>query len=302
MNSTFKAWLIANNVTCFNIFLLIPITIALIGACSQLKSEDGFHFDAQKFVRNYYNMVYTPDGYKRASKVENMSNVALIEDETLSGPTEAASGEIISTKKVTREIMDLPRIDHSRIDSIALAGTGITSINIKNAMPSNESVTSNPIYDVNLSQSDNDVICNETIENDIENTPEGEAKVNIGYAIILYCFLLIVLFAHKPSFSGSLFTVIFYIILAAIIYLLKFWGFWPIVFVIISTIVGIFIGIQTNNSFDEVVSRRMRFRNSNAEIFDVQWKYVLDRANTFFCQTMLWFAILFFAICFVKSI
>lgn len=36
-------------------------------------------------------------------------------------------------------------------------------------------------------------------------------------------------------------------------------------------------------NFEEVVSRRMRYRNSNVDLFDVRWKYTFNRFVLIFC-------------------
>jgi hypothetical protein len=57
--------------------------------------------------------------------------------------------------------------------------------------------------------------------------------------------------------------------------------FW-IIFIIASIISGI-IAFYTYNNIDEVLSRRMLYRNSNVSLFEYSWLYTLDR----FCNITL---------------
>jgi hypothetical protein len=43
------------------------------------------------------------------------------------------------------------------------------------------------------------------------------------------------------------------------------------------TIVGIKLAIFTNRNIDEIVSRRMLYRNSKVDLFEITWVYTLDR-------------------------
>lgn len=53
------------------------------------------------------------------------------------------------------------------------------------------------------------------------------------------------------------------------------WSFW-IVFAIASFISGV-LAYYTYHNMDEVVSRRMLWRNSNVSLYEYTWKYTLDR-------------------------
>jgi hypothetical protein len=46
---------------------------------------------------------------------------------------------------------------------------------------------------------------------------------------------------------------------------------------IIGAIFGIFVAIYANRNIDEVISRRMLYRNSNVALFEVRWLYIVDR-------------------------
>jgi hypothetical protein len=46
---------------------------------------------------------------------------------------------------------------------------------------------------------------------------------------------------------------------------------------IAGTIFGINLAIFTNRNIDEIVSRRMLYRNSKVQLFEIKWVYTLDR-------------------------
>ena len=52
------------------------------------------------------------------------------------------------------------------------------------------------------------------------------------------------------------------------------WLFW---ICIPAAIFGVFTAIYANLYFDDVVSRRFFYRNSNVEVFAVKWKYTFNR-------------------------
>lgn len=52
---------------------------------------------------------------------------------------------------------------------------------------------------------------------------------------------------------------------------------------IIATVISAVIAVYTYKNIDEVLSRRMLYRNSNVGIFEYSWKYALDR----FCNISL---------------
>jgi len=52
--------------------------------------------------------------------------------------------------------------------------------------------------------------------------------------------------------------------------------FWKIVLPA-ATVIGVWIARYTFRNFDEVVSRRMLYRNSNVSLFELRWKYTLNR-------------------------
>jgi hypothetical protein len=58
-------------------------------------------------------------------------------------------------------------------------------------------------------------------------------------------------------------------------------GFWGLF--IIASIISAIIAIYTYNNIDEVLSRRMLYRNSNVSLFEYSWLYTLDR----FCNITL---------------
>ncbi|MDR1584085.1 MAG: hypothetical protein LBS55_12685 [Prevotellaceae bacterium] len=49
------------------------------------------------------------------------------------------------------------------------------------------------------------------------------------------------------------------------------------IFLVAGTIVGIKLAIFTNRNIDEIVSRRMLYRNSSVQLFEIKWVYTLDR-------------------------
>lgn len=46
------------------------------------------------------------------------------------------------------------------------------------------------------------------------------------------------------------------------------------------------------SNFEEVVSRRMRYRNSSVDLFDVQWKYAFNRFVVIFCYFIIFLPLL----------
>ncbi len=57
----------------------------------------------------------------------------------------------------------------------------------------------------------------------------------------------------------------------------KFKWVWILFICIPATIFGIFTSIYANINFEDVVSRRFFYRNSNVDIFEVKWKYTFNR-------------------------
>jgi hypothetical protein len=49
------------------------------------------------------------------------------------------------------------------------------------------------------------------------------------------------------------------------------------IFLVAGTIIGINLAIFTNRNIDEIVSRRMLYRNSAVQLFEIKWLYTLDR-------------------------
>ena len=49
---------------------------------------------------------------------------------------------------------------------------------------------------------------------------------------------------------------------------------WPSV---VAVLVGLLLAIYANRNFDDVVSRRFFYRNSDVSVFEVQWKYTFNR-------------------------
>ena len=100
-------------------------------------------------------------------------------------------------------------------------------------------------------------------------------------------YLLIVGFGimmNDPKYDNNEFMSIF---------IPKFW----IVF-IITSIISAFIAVYTYMNIDEVLSRRMLYRNSNVSIFEYSWLYTLDRfcsisISIIACTFWLWGLILF---------
>jgi hypothetical protein len=56
----------------------------------------------------------------------------------------------------------------------------------------------------------------------------------------------------------------------------SYWIVYWVVF-IAGSLLGRAIAIYTYHNFQEVVSRRMLYRNSNVDLFEIRWKYVIDR-------------------------
>ena len=61
------------------------------------------------------------------------------------------------------------------------------------------------------------------------------------------------------------------------------WLIWAAVF---SSVFGLAGAIYANRNFDEVVSRRFLYRNSDVSVFEEQWKYTFNRFYAFFMATM----------------
>jgi hypothetical protein len=50
-----------------------------------------------------------------------------------------------------------------------------------------------------------------------------------------------------------------------------------VIFFVAGTIIGVKLAIFTNRNIDEIVSRRMLYRNSSVALFEIKWVYTLDR-------------------------
>ncbi len=65
---------------------------------------------------------------------------------------------------------------------------------------------------------------------------------------------------------------------------------------IVATVAGGLLAIAgmrfTYSNFDEIVSRRMRYRNSNVDLFDIQWKYAFNRFVVIFCYFIIFLPLL----------
>lgn len=57
----------------------------------------------------------------------------------------------------------------------------------------------------------------------------------------------------------------------------RFKWIWLFFICIPATIFGIFTAIYANMYFDDVVSRRFFYRNSNVTVFEIKWKYTFNR-------------------------
>ena len=102
-----------------------------------------------------------------------------------------------------------------------------------------------------------------------------------GNGWVAFFFLGVVGCVDVPALGERIIGFLFYAaIIVALIFTVETGKIIFIIFSLIYLAAAIIVAIQAWNNFDEVVSRRMAFRNSNAEIFDVRWKYCFDR---FFC-------------------
>jgi hypothetical protein len=100
--------------------------------------------------------------------------------------------------------------------------------------------------------------------------PTTNGVVGMGkYILLIVCGALAQYFSEEPKHA---------IILKMLPY---YWGL-----LLICSIIGVFIARYVYLHFDEVVSRRMLWRNSNVELFDIEWKYVLDRFSGIVCTLM----------------
>jgi hypothetical protein len=75
--------------------------------------------------------------------------------------------------------------------------------------------------------------------------------------------------------------------------LYSYWG----IFIAGSYFGGV-IARYTYRNFQEVVSRRMLYRNSNVSLFEIKWRYVLDRFTNITCSLILCFIYLLLIILF----
>ncbi|MDR2652579.1 MAG: hypothetical protein LBC68_09760 [Prevotellaceae bacterium] len=96
----------------------------------------------------------------------------------------------------------------------------------------------------------------------LASTPPKLTKGIIAYLLIL--LFGISMFFAKDDASGELIVPTW----LAIMYLCVFIG---------GSVLGFFISRYAKYNFDEVVSRRMLYRNSSVSLFDIEWRYVLDR-------------------------
>lgn len=91
--------------------------------------------------------------------------------------------------------------------------------------------------------------------------------------LLLFCLFFLILFAINTSFLA------FGIIL---------------LFIIISSILATNILKQTRENFYELISRRIQWKTSNIEMFEIKWKYIFNRfiaafSISFFLQIQLIF-------------
>lgn len=115
-------------------------------------------------------------------------------------------------------------------------------------------------------------------------------KLFPGINVAVPPFVVSLVFS-APAFSfkdkGIIFNVVigawFYI---ALIYMtLKAGYVYPVIAMALSLAAGFILSVPiakfTNDNFDEIVSRRMRWRSSNVDLFDKQWKFTLNRYIVF---------------------
>jgi hypothetical protein len=100
--------------------------------------------------------------------------------------------------------------------------------------------------------------------------PTQNGAIGIGKYILLILFgILVQCFSKEPEHA---------IVLKMLPY---YWGL-----LAISSVIGAFIARYAYTHFDEVVSRRMLWRNSNVDLFDIRWRYALDRFSGIVCTLM----------------
>jgi lipid-A-disaccharide synthase-like uncharacterized protein len=108
----------------------------------------------------------------------------------------------------------------------------------------------------------------------------------------MFFSLTAVVFYSSPteSCSVSLFKYIVLLLLSILILLIHIyiekddpsqiplsiivWGWFIFV---AGTVIGIRYAIFTKRNIDQIVSRRMLYRNSSVQLFEITWKYTLDR-------------------------
>lgn len=99
------------------------------------------------------------------------------------------------------------------------------------------------------------------------------------------------LFLSAPAFSFKDKSVIFNLVIAALLYIalgsmiLKAGYVYPVITMVLSLATGFILSAPiakfTNVNFDEIVSRRMRWRSSNVDLFEMRWRFTLNRHIVF---------------------
>jgi low affinity Fe/Cu permease len=117
---------------------------------------------------------------------------------------------------------------------------------------------------------------------------EQHPNETVGDVVIVFFFLFLLTCAQGKSRYLSLIKYIIALLICIGVTLVSSDGettteisttvivFWWI-FLVAGTIIGIKLAIFTNRNIDEIVSRRMLYRNSSVDLFEIKWLYTLDR-------------------------
>lgn len=111
-----------------------------------------------------------------------------------------------------------------------------------------------------------------------------------GINIAVSGFVVSLVFS-APAFSFKDKGIVFNVVIGAWLYIALIYmaltaGYvYPVIAMLLSLAVGFILSIPiakfTKDNFDEIVSRRMRWRSSNVDLFDMQWKFTLNRYIVF---------------------
>jgi hypothetical protein len=141
----------------------------------------------------------------------------------------------------------------------------------------------------------------------IANTETPAESTNVFFWIFFLAVIIpFSLGSSPPSLTKNIFA---YLVILAIFCIFPFFGddsetgklLFPVWGAILSiatftgvSVAAFFIARYANSNFDEVVSRRMLYRNSNVNLFSIEWRYTLDRfCISAFCLIDVIFAIAF---------